>query len=55
MLTAGVAIDKATLNFDREFSYIVPPQFAAEICVGSAVLVPFGRGNTLRQGIVLSL
>ena len=23
MLTAGVAVDKATLNFDKEFSYIV--------------------------------
>ena len=55
MLTAGVAVDKATLNFDREFSYIVPPQFADAICVGANVLVPFGRGNTLRQGVVLSL
>lgn len=55
MLTAGVAIDKATLNFDREFSYIVPQQFADTICVGANVLVPFGRGNTLRQGVVLSL
>lgn len=55
MLTAGVAVDKATLNFDREFSYIVPPQFADSICVGANVLVPFGRGNTLRQGVVLSV
>jgi len=55
MLTAGVAIDKATLNFDREFSYIVPAQFAQTIRVGANVLVPFGRGNTLRQGVVLSL
>ena len=55
MLTAGVAIDKATLNFDREFSYIVPQQFAETIRVGANVLVPFGRGNNLRQGVVLSL
>lgn len=55
MLTAGVAIDKATLNFDREFSYIVPQQFADTIRVGANVLVPFGRGNNLRQGVVLSL
>ena len=55
MLTAGVAVDKATLNFDREFSYIVPLQFADTVCVGANVLVPFGRGNTLRQGIVLSV
>ena len=55
MLTAGVAVDKATLNFDKEFSYIVPAEFAADIRVGSTVLVPFGRGSTLRQGVVLSL
>ena len=55
MLTAGVAVDKATLNFDREFSYIVPPQFVDTIKIGANVLVPFGRGNALRQGVVLSL
>ncbi len=55
MLTAGVAVDKATLNFDREFSYIVPPQFEGKIQVGSTVLVPFGRSSALRQGVVLSL
>lgn len=55
MLTAGVAVDKATLNFDKEFSYTVPPQFEKEIRPGSVVLVPFGRGSALRQGVVLSL
>ena len=55
MLTAGVAVDKATLNFDKEFSYTVPQQFEKEIRPGSVVLVPFGRGSTLRQGVVLSL
>ena len=55
MLTAGVAVDKATLNFDREFSYIVPQQFEDEIQIGSIVLVPFGRSSSLRQGVVLSL
>ncbi|MBQ5782160.1 MAG: primosomal protein N' [Oscillospiraceae bacterium] len=55
MLTAGVAVDKATLNFDREFSYIVPSQFHGEIQVGSIVLVPFGRSSALRLGVVLSL
>jgi len=55
MLTAGVAVDKATLDFDMLFSYIVPENFADEIKTGSIVLVPFGRGNRLRIGIVLSL
>ncbi len=55
MLTAGVAVDKATLDFDMLFSYIVPENFADEIKTGSIVLVPFGRGDRLRIGIVLSL
>ena len=55
MLTAGVAVDKATLDFDMLFSYTVPQHLAADVRVGSIVLVPFGRGNSLRIGIVLSL
>ena len=31
MLTAGVAVDKATLDFDRIFSYTVPDIFKDEI------------------------
>ena len=55
MLTAGVAVDKATLDFDRIFSYAVPDVFASELKIGSIVLVPFGRGDKLRIGIVLSI
>ena len=55
MWIAGVAVDKATLNFDKEFSYVVPNQFLDIIQKGSIVLVPFGQGNTLRMGVVLSL
>ena len=55
MLTAGVAVDKATLDFDMLFSYTVPDIFTDEIKIGSIVLVPFGRGNTMRTGIVLLL
>ena len=55
MLTAGVAVDKATLNFDREFSYTVPVQFKDVIQTGSIVLVPFGRNSALRLGVVLSV
>lgn len=55
MLTAGVAVDKATLNFDKIFSYTVPENFKDIIKIGSIVCVPFGRGDKLRVGIVLSL
>ncbi len=55
MLTAGVAVDKATLDFDMLFSYTVPDIFTDQIKIGSIVLIPFGRGDRLRMGIVLSL
>lgn len=55
MLTAGVAVEKATLNFDKAFSYIVPKEFQDKIQIGANVLVPFGRGDSLRQGVVLKL
>lgn len=55
LLTAGVAVDKATLDFDRIFTYAVPPQFESKVKKGSIAAVPFGRGNTVRIGIVLSV
>lgn len=55
MLTAGVAVDKATLDFDMIFSYRIPEEFEEVVKVGSIVAVPFGKGNKLRLGIVLKL
>ncbi len=55
MLTAGIAVDRATLDFDRIFSYSVPPRLERQVRVGSQVLVPFGRGNTLRMGVVMAV
>ena len=54
-LIARVAVEKAAYSFDKEFSYLVPDAFAACCVVGKRVLVPFGRGNSRRQGIVTEL
>ena len=54
-LIARVAVEKAAYSFDKEFSYLVPDAFAACCAVGKRVLVPFGRGNSRRQGIVTGL
>ena len=51
----GVAVEGALYSFDREFSYKVPPELAGKIKPGSRVSVPFGKGNRLRTGIVLSV
>ena len=54
-IIAKVAVEKAAFSFDREFDYLVPERLSEEIACGKRVLVPFGRGNSRRQGIVTEL
>lgn len=50
-LIAGIAVDKTVYHFDKIFSYKIPQDL--NIFPGQRVLVPFGKGNRLRQGMVL--
>ena len=52
---AKIAVEKAAYSFDREFDYLIPPHLASDCAVGKRVLVPFGRGDRRRQGIVTSI
>ena len=52
---AKIAVEKAAYSFDREFDYLIPPYLAPDCAVGKRVLVPFGRGDRRRQGIVTSI
>ena len=54
-LTAQIAVENTTYSFDKPFCYLVPQHLKSAIKVGMRVLVPFGRGNKKRQGIVLFL
>lgn len=47
---ADVIIDIAHEKVDRPFQYRVPASLAGRIAAGTPVLVPFGRGDTLRKG-----
>ena len=54
-VVAGVVVEKTVYRFDKPFDYSVPPELV-DICKpGCRVTVPFGRGNTKRQGVVLYL
>lgn len=53
-LIAEIAVDNTTYSFDRLFSYKVPNQLS-NVKAGQRVLVPFGRGDRFRQGMILSL
>ena len=50
---ARVAVENAVYHFDKEFSYLIPPTVTRDLA-GCRVVVPFGRGNARRQGIVIS-
>ena len=52
---ADIIIDISTKNVDRVFQYRIPPDLEDMVQVGSRVMVPFGRGDTMRQGYVVSL
>ena len=54
-LIAEVAVEKTAASFDSLFSYIVPPYFISSVHEGMRVLVPFGRGDKKRTGIIFSL
>ncbi len=52
---ASVVVEKTAYRFDKPFDYFVPSELQKECQVGCRVTVPFGRGNSRRQGLVLSL
>lgn len=54
-LVAGVAVEKTTYTFDKIFDYAVPVSLCSRAKKGARVLVPFGRGNRKRQGIIFEI
>lgn len=50
---AAVAVDNTFFSFDTDYSYIIPADAVGSIELGSQVKVPFGRGDKLRDGIVI--
>ena len=50
---ASVAVEKALFQFDNLFSYAVPE--GVDIKKGMRVVVPFGRGNKTRLGVVFDI
>lgn len=54
-IVAAVAVDNTFFSFDTDYSYAVPPEMADHAQIGCSVRVPFGRGDKLRDGIIVSL
>lgn len=53
--TAAVAVENTAYAFDMLYSYAVPVGIADKLCAGCRVVVPFGRGNKKRIGLVFSV
>ncbi len=54
-LTAEIAVSSAAYSFDMLFTYSVPDELAAGAACGCRVIVPFGRGNSRRTGMIFRL
>ena len=55
MLVADIILEQTAFSFDKPYGYLVPEALADTVKPGCRVIVPFGRGNAGRQGMVLSL
>ena len=53
-IIASVAIENSTNSFDMAYDYLVNEKDSA-LKPGCRVLVPFGKGNKCRQGIIMSV
>ena len=52
---AKICVEHTTYAFDKAFDYLVTQELSAAARPGCRVLVPFGRGNQKRQGMILSV
>ncbi len=51
-MRAKVCVSNISFLADKEFSYEVPKEYENELSVGTKVIIPFGKGNIKREGIV---
>lgn len=52
-LEAAVGVSDTAYGFDRRYRYLVPSGCESKAKAGIRVIVPFGRGNRRRLGIIL--
>ena len=55
LLFAKIIIDISHEAVDRPFTYIVPEDLTDCIAVGDRVEIPFGKGNSIKKGVVVEL
>lgn len=55
MKFANIIVDISHEKLDRPFGYIIPERLIDHVKVGTAVMIPFGRGNRLISGYVIEI
>ncbi len=55
MLYANIIVDISHEAVDRPFTYIIPDEMEDKCRPGTRVMIPFGKGNSLKQGIILEI
>ena len=54
-ITVGVALENTAYHFDKLYDYAVPADLADKVSPGNRVIVPFGKSNARRQGVILRI
>ena len=52
---ACIAVSAAPYPIDKPYDYMVPEALQEDLQIGMRVLIPFGRGNRISEGMVLSV
>ena len=55
MIFADLIVDISHEKLDRPFQYIIPESLEDKILIGSAVKIPFGKGNRIIPGYVIGI
>lgn len=55
MIFADIIVDISHEKLDRPFQYIIPESLEDKILIGSAVKIPFGKGNRIIPGYVIEI
>ncbi len=53
--TAQIVLSKTAFSYDKLYTYSVPPELLDKCRAGCRVVVPFGKGNAARQGLIISV
>ena len=54
-LVAEIALSDATYAYDKLYTYAIPPELHKTAAAGCRVLVPFGKGNSKKQGMIFRI